>query len=78
MQILEAAGYSCTRAAASLGLFDIIALNARQIRLIQVKTNRNAPPAEREAMELFDAPPNATKEIWIFHDYKKIPVISLL
>jgi Holliday junction resolvase len=77
IRILEAAGYHCTRAAGSLGLFDIIALSSQGVRLVQVKSNRNAPPAEREAIEEFKAiPTNATKEIWIFEDYGRKPIIK--
>ena len=40
------------------------------VRLIQVKTNRDASPLERRAIQLFDGlPGNATKELWIFLDY---------
>jgi hypothetical protein len=37
MRILEAAGYVCTRAGASLGLFDVIAIGPNDVRLLQVK-----------------------------------------
>ena len=76
MRILEAAGYACTRAAASLGVFDIVAISGQGVRLIQVKSNRPPCPAEREAIELFPVPPNASKEIWIFRDRQKTPVIT--
>jgi Holliday junction resolvase len=74
MRILEDAGYHTTRAAGSLGLFDIVAINRLGIRLIQVKSNRNASPVEREQIALFDKlPSNATKEIWRFEDYVRAP-----
>jgi len=78
MRILEAAGYACTRAAASLGVFDIVAISGQGIRLIQVKSNRPPCPAEREAIGLFKAPPGASKEIWIFRDRKRTPSITTL
>jgi hypothetical protein len=37
MRVLEAAGYVCTKAGGSLGLFDVIAVGALDVRLIQVK-----------------------------------------
>jgi Holliday junction resolvase len=37
MKILEAAGYICTRAGVSLGLFDVIAIGPTDVRLVQVK-----------------------------------------
>jgi len=77
--ILEAAGYSCTRAAGSLGMFDIVAISRQGLRLVQVKSNRDAAPAEREAIELFDGiPPGASKEIWIFRDYARAPIIKAI
>jgi Holliday junction resolvase len=69
MRDLEADGFYTIRAAGSFGMFDIIAINALGIRLIQVKTNYDASPVEREAIALFDQhPPNTIKEIWIFKD----------
>lgn len=78
MRILEAAGYSCCRAAASLGLFDVIAIGPKDVKLVQVKCNRNAPPHEREAIELFKAASQCSKEIWIFVDYARKPVVHTL
>jgi len=77
IKILEAAGYHCTRAAGSLGIFDIVAVSRQGVRLIQVKTNRPPCPAERETIELFDGiPENASKEVWIFQDYARRPIIT--
>jgi hypothetical protein len=56
VKYLEAIGYCCTRAAGSLGLWDIIAISRSQVKLIQVKSNRWPPPHEREALELFECP----------------------
>jgi Holliday junction resolvase len=78
MRILEKAGYSCTRAAASLGLFDVIAIGKAGVRLVQCKTNRTAPPHEREAIQMFEVPPGVTKELWIFRDYVRTPEILFL
>ena len=79
MRILEAAGYHVTRAAGSLGMFDVVAINSQGMRLIQVKTNRDASPVERETIALFDGlPANATKEVWIFRDYAREPLIKTI
>jgi Holliday junction resolvase len=78
MRILEAAGYACTRAAASLGVFDIVAVSGQGVRLIQVKSNRPPCPAERETIALFQAPPGASKEIWIFRDRERAPSITVI
>lgn len=76
VRVLEAAGYSCTKAGGSLGLFDVIAIRSDSIRLLQVKSNRNAPPHEREQIELFKVPEHCSKEIWIWYDYKRKPAIT--
>jgi hypothetical protein len=74
-----AAGYHVNRAAGSLGMFDVVAINAQGVRLIQVKSNRDASPQEREAIQLFEGlPANATKEVWIFRDYAREPIIKAI
>ncbi|MGA2260105.1 MAG: hypothetical protein ABSH28_01575 [Acidobacteriota bacterium] len=79
IRALEDAGYHCTRSAGSLGLFDIIAIGRQGIRLVQVKTNEDARPHEREQIQMFDGiPPGATKEVWIYQDYARKPVIKVL
>lgn len=79
IKILESAGYYCVRSSASLGLFDIVAIGANGIRLIQVKTNRMASEIEVEAIEKFNGiPQNATKEIWVFKDYQRQPTIEII
>jgi len=75
IRILESAGYSCTRAAASLGVFDVIAIGRQGVRPVQLKSNRDASPLEREQITLFETPPGCSKEIWIFHDYSRESVI---
>ncbi len=77
IRMLENAGFHCTRAAGSLGLFDIVAVSRQGVRLIQVKSNRDAPAAEREAIQEFTGiPSNASKEIWTFEDYGRTPIIK--
>ena len=78
MRALEDAGYHCTRSAGSFGPFDVVALGPQGVRLIQVKTNENARPAEREQMALFQGPPGSTKEIWIYYDHSRQPAINVL
>ena len=74
---LNAADHTCTRATGSLGLFDIVVLNHQGVRLIQVKTNRDVSPGEWEAIELFNAMlPGRSKEIWIFRDYARTPIMK--
>jgi len=78
MKILEGLGYLVTHAAASLGMFDLIALNSTSMRLIQVKANRNPSKAEMEAMKHLLVPSCASKEIWIFEDRKATPSITVV
>jgi Holliday junction resolvase len=77
--ILEAAGYLTTRAAASKGPADIIGWNATAVRFISVKSGtRYASAVEREALQAMPKPPNATCEIWRFPDRCRQPLIEVL
>lgn len=80
IRILEAAGYCCTKAGGSLGVFDVIALGPKDVRCVQVKAGQRPwlSPAEREAIELVCVPANVSKELWKFHDYARQPVIEVL
>ncbi len=74
-KMLEDTGYLVVKSGASLGLFDLIALGDKQCRLIQVKSNW-CSPAEREGIEEFDAPSYCTKELWVYKDRVKEPIIT--
>jgi hypothetical protein len=66
-QQLETEGYAVTRAAASKGAYDLIALNRRQVRLISVKSGRKFPALVRRAvrgLRQAPAPATVTKELW--------------
>jgi Holliday junction resolvase len=79
MRILAAAGYSCLRSGASLGMFDVLALNGTGIRCVQVKSGgAYCSAVEREQIALVDLPPNATREIWRFPDRCRQPVIEVV
>ena len=78
IRVLESAGYDCTRAAASKGTWDIVAINSQGIRLVQVKANRPPGPLEREAMQEAIAPPNASREYWIWKDGAREPIIKVM
>jgi hypothetical protein len=47
MALLEASGCACTRAAASLGVFDIVGISATDIALVQV-TNKGLAGRRRD------------------------------
>ena len=73
IRLLEAAGYSCTRAAASLGVFDVIGISATDFVLVQVKTNDWPGSAEMETIKEFTAPPNARKLVHRWRDRQGTP-----
>ena len=77
--ILETAGYCCTKAGGSLGVFDVIAIGPVNVRAIQVKCGTaRLSPLEREQIRATDVPPNCTKEYWRFLDYARKPLIEVL
>jgi Holliday junction resolvase len=79
IRILEAAGYCCTKAGGSLGLFDVIALGSKDVKAIQVKAGTaRLSGVEREAIRLQTVPPNCSKENWRFPDYCRQPLIEVL
>ena len=79
MRILEAAGYACCRSAASLGAFDIIAMNRLGLRCVQVKSGTaRVSPVEREQMLAVPRPENASVEVWRFPDRARAPLIDVL
>jgi hypothetical protein len=73
MALLEAAGYRCTRAAASLGAWDVIGIGGADMVLLQVKTRDWPGAVEMEALRGFPAPPNARKLIHRWRDGQRMP-----
>lgn len=76
IRLLEAAGYLCTRAAASLGVWDVIGISATDIVLVQVKTNGWPGAIEWEQMRRFPAPPNARKLVHCWRDRARQPEVK--
>lgn len=76
--LLEAAGYRCTRAAASLGEWDLIAIGSTDVCLVQVKTNAWPGTVELEALKLFPAPANARKLVHRWRDRQRLPDVREL
>lgn len=70
VRLLRADGWIALRAPASLGVADVIAVRAGEIRLIEVKSTRAAspfagfPPADRQA--LLEAAKTAGGEAWLY------------
>ena len=73
IRLLEAAGYSCTRAAASLGVFDIVAIGSTDVVLCQVKTNAWPGSVEMETLTPFAAPANCRKLVHRWRDPERVP-----
>ena len=79
MKILEAAGYVCTKAGASLGLFDVVAIGPVDVRLLQVKSGTaRLSGVEREAIQALKVAPNVSREYWRFPDRCRVPLIEVL
>lgn len=78
MALLEAAGYRCTRSAASLGEWDIIAISSQDLVLCQVKTRDWPGTLERQILAEFPAPPNARKLIHRWRPRQRQPDVQEL
>jgi Holliday junction resolvase len=76
--ILEAAGYAVTRAAGSLGAWDLIGVSATDMVLVQVKSNRPLAPAERESLKLFPCPLNCKRLVHVWLDRQRWPRVTEL
>lgn len=71
--ILEAAGYQCTRAAASLGAWDIMGVGALDVVLCQVKTRDWPGAVEMERLRTFPAPSNCRKLLHRWRSRRRAP-----
>ncbi len=79
MRLLEAAGYVCTRASASLGLFDVIAVGPADVRLVQVKAgSKYLSRDERAQILALSVPANVSRECWRFPNRCQEPLIERL
>lgn len=77
-RILEAAGYSCCRAAASLGAWDLIGIGSTDVVLVQVKTRDWPGSVEMEALTTFVAPPSCRKLVHRWRDRQRMPDVREL
>lgn len=73
MKLLEELGYACTRAAASLGLFDVIAIGPEDVLLCQVKSNEWPRAAEMAQIAAFAVPPSCRKIVHRWKDRASAP-----
>lgn len=76
IRILEAAGYACTRAAASLGAWDIIGVGSGDLVLVQVKTRDWPGSGEMETLRLFRCPSNCRRLIHRWRDGARLPDVK--
>jgi len=78
IRLLEAAGYQCTRAAGSLGAWDIIGIGPTDVVLVQVKSRDWPGAAEWETLGEFVCPPFTRKVVHRWRDGEKLPDVRLL
>lgn len=76
--ILEAAGYACTRAAASLGAWDVIGIGSTDVVLCQVKSRDWPGSIEMETLREFRAPSQCRKLIHRWRDRQGTPDVREL
>jgi hypothetical protein len=73
MAMLEAAGYYCTRAAASLGAWDVVGIGPHDVVVVQVKTRDWPCAAEMETLAGFRVPPGVRKLVHRWRDRQRVP-----
>ncbi len=77
--LLEAAGYTVCRAAASKGPADLVAWNRMGTRFVSVKCGSGrASLLEKETLKLMERPINSTIEVWRWPAGAKLPIIEHL
>jgi hypothetical protein len=78
MRLLEAAGYKCSRSAASLGEWDIIGVSADGFVLLQCKTRDWPGTEEMEALRGFRCPSNCRRLIHRWRPRMRLPDVKEL
>lgn len=78
MRILEAAGYRCTRSAASLGEWDVVGIGQNDVVLCQVKTRDWPGSQEMAVLREFVVPPNVRKLVHRWVDGRSVPDVREL
>ncbi len=76
MEIVEKAGYHCTRSAGSLGLWDFIGVGKTDFVLVQCKTRDWPGTIEMAELREFSCPPNTKKLIHRWVDYRRLPDVK--
>jgi hypothetical protein len=78
MRLLEADGYACTRAAASLGAFDVVGIGPADVVVVQCKTNAWPSAPEMDRLARFPAPTNVRKLVHRWRDGQRRPDVREL
>jgi Holliday junction resolvase len=76
MRVLEAAGYACTRAAASLGAWDVIGISSQDVVVVQVKTRDWPGSVEMETLSNFEVPAGVRKLVHRWRDRMRLPDVK--
>lgn len=77
-RLLEAAGYRVTRAAASLGEWDLVGVSSTDVVLVQVKTRDWPGTIEMEALRSFPCPPGCRRLVHRWRDRQRTPDVREL
>ncbi len=77
-RLLEAAGYRVTRAAASLGAWDLVAVGSTDFVLLQSKSNAWPGTMEMETLRSFPCPPNCRRIVHRWVDRQRLPDVREL
>lgn len=78
MALLEAAGYRCSRSAASLGEWGIIGVGTADVVLVQVKTRDWPSSDEMTRLCAFPAPANCRKLAYRWRERRRRPDVEEL
>jgi Holliday junction resolvase len=78
MALLEAAGYRCTRSAASLGEWDIVGISKTDTVLVQCKTRDWPGALEMRALMDFEVHERCRKLVHRWRDRQRLPDVREL
>lgn len=79
MKQLEEEGYTCTRSSGSHGMWDIVAINSKEVKLIQAKRVKKGKYYKDESLDPFialEVPVGISKELWVWVDRKGFEIIQ--
>jgi hypothetical protein len=76
--LLETAGYQCTKAGGSLGAWDVIGIGSNDFVLVQVKSNDWPGSTEMETLRNFTVPPNTKRLVHRWRDRQRMPDVREL